>query len=405
MRMSIKRAPAAGATTALFLLTALLTTFSIGAQAGSSVAPAISGTPTSTVKVNSWYSWKPTVVDPDTAASRLRFTVANKPSWAAFSVYTGKVEGKPTTAGSWSNIRITVSDGVATATLPAFSITASTTGSGGTGNHAPTISGSPATSATVGTAYSFRPTAADQDGNSLGFSITNRPSWLSFNTSNGTLSGTPTSSNVATYSNIVIRVSDGQTSASLPAFSITVRAASTGAPQISGTPVTSIRSGTAYSFTPTASDPNGDALTFSIQNRPSWATFATSNGRLSGTPTSAQIGTYSNVIISVSDGRTTTSLPAFAITVSDTANGSATVSWTPPTRNTDGSTLSNLAGYRIYYGTSASSLNQTIQIANAGTARYVVNSLSPATWYFVVRAYNASGGESASSSVGSKTIP
>jgi hypothetical protein len=35
------------------------------------------------------------------------------------------------------------------------------------------------------------------------------------------------------------------------------------------------------------------------------------------------------------------------------SNGRATLSWTAPTENTDGTTLANLAGYRIRYGTSA----------------------------------------------------
>jgi hypothetical protein len=97
-------------------------------------------------------------------------------------------------------------------------------------------------------------------------------------------------------------------------------------------------------------------------------------------------------------------LPAFSITVSATANGSATLSWTPPTTNTNGSTLTNLAGYRIYYGTSASAMNQTIQVSNAGTARYVVTNLWPATWYFSVRAYTTTGAESAPSATASMPV-
>lgn len=366
--------------------------------------PTISGTPSTTVRVNSAYRFTPTARDPDSYPSPLRFTIANKPAWASFSRYTGTLSGTPTTAGSWSNIRIAVTDGASTATLPAFRITASSS----TSNRAPVISGTPATSATAGSAYSFRPTASDPDGNSLGFSIQNRPGWAAFNTSTGQLSGTPTSSHVGTYSNIVIRVSDGTASASLPAFSITVRSSGSGnaPPVISGTPPTSARVGTAYTFTPTASDPNGNALTFSIQNRPAWATFSTSNGRLSGTPTSANTGTSSNVVISVSDGQASASLAPFAITVSNapTATGAATLTWTAPTRNTDGTTLTNLAGYRIYYGTSSGSMTRTIQIGNAGTTSYVVSNLTPATYYFSVRAYNSAGAESGASNTASKIV-
>jgi hypothetical protein len=116
------------------------------------------------------------------------------------------------------------------------------------------------------------------------------------------------------------------------------------------------------------------------------------------------VGSYANVTIRVSDGKATTSLPAFAIAVTQVANGSATVSWAAPTRNTDGSALSNLAGYRILYGTSSNALYQTIQVANPGIASYVVENLSPATYYFAVKAYTSTGAESSQSNVSSKTI-
>jgi Putative Ig domain len=394
MRIPFLRARAASLRALVISSLMLAGTFAAGPV--HAAGPTISGTPPRYAKLNSYYVFTPTASDPDTARSALRFSIANKPSWITFSQYSGRIEGVPRTAGTWSNIRITVTDGRSYASLPAFSIST---------NRPPTISGTPPSTATVGTAYSFRPTASDPDGNTLGFSISNRPGWMSFSTSTGRLSGTPTSANVGTYSNIVIRVSDGRATASLPAFTLTVRAAaSTGAPIISGTPPTSIVAGAAYAFRPTASDPNGDTLTFSIQNRPSWATFSTSTGRLSGTPTSANVGQYPNIVIRVTDGRTTVSLPAFSITVSDTANGSATVSWTPPTQNTNGSSLTNLAGYRIYYGTSANAMNQTVQVSNAGTSRYVVQNLWPATWYFCVRAYTSTGVESAPSATASKTV-
>jgi len=86
-------------------------------------------------------------------------------------------------------------------------------------NHAPTISGTPLTTTTDGTAYNFLPTGNDVDGNTLIYSIVNKPSWASFTPSSGALTGTAT---LGTYSNIQINVSDGSLSASLPAFSITV---------------------------------------------------------------------------------------------------------------------------------------------------------------------------------------
>ena len=176
------------------------------------------------------------------------------------------------------------------------------------------------------------------------------------------------------------------------------------APTISGTPLGAVVQGTAYAFTPTASDPDGNTLSFSVTNLPTWASFNATTGRLSGTPTSAQVGTYSNIRISVSDGTATTNLATFSIQVVATATGSATLTWTPPTQNTDGSPLSNLAGYKVYWGTQQGNYSNSVTIANPGLATYVVNQLTPARWYFAVTAYSATGVESGYSNAVSKTI-
>jgi len=271
-------------------------------------------------------------------------------------------------------------------------------------NRAPTITGTPPTSVSAGSAYSFTPSASDLDNDTLGYTVANKPAWAAFDTATGRLSGTPTSQNVGTFSGIVITVSDGKTggTASLAAFTITVNAAPNNKPTISGTPTTSVNAGVAYNFQPTAADADGDTLTYSIQNKPSWATFSTTTGKLSGTTTA---GTYSGIVISVTDSKDTASLQPFTITVTAPSNGSATLSWTPPTQNDDGSTLTDLAGYRILYGTSAGALTQTVQVSNPGVATYVVTGLSSGSWFFAVKSYNTGGAESANSTVVSKTIP
>ena len=92
-------------------------------------------------------------------------------------------------------------------------------------------------------------------------------------------------------------------------------AAANRSPAISGNPPTSVVAGTKYSFRPTASDPDGDALRFSIVNRPAWASFSSSTVRLYGTPNANAVGRYSDIRIRVSDGLVRVALPAFAIEV------------------------------------------------------------------------------------------
>ena len=86
-------------------------------------------------------------------------------------------------------------------------------------------------------------------------------------------------------------------------------------PVISGTPAGIARVGVLYTFQPVATDPEGARLKFRISGKPAWAAFNTSTGKLSGTPVATDVGTYRDIRISVSDGRTTSSLAPFTITV------------------------------------------------------------------------------------------
>jgi hypothetical protein len=271
----------------------------------------------------------------------------------------------------------------------------------------PVISGTPAASIVAGRYYAFTPKASGPSGHTLSFSITGQPKWAGFNRISGQLLGTPTAASAGRYSNIVITVSDGAARASLPPFAITVTAAASAAPSISGAPATTIAAGSYYAFTPKASGPKGHPLTFSISGQPAWAGFNRVSGQLLGTPTAANAGRYSNIVITVSDGAATASLAPFAITVSGAppaATSSVTINWTPPTENVDGSTLTNLAGYHLYYGTSASSLTHVVNITNPGLAAYVVSDLSAATYYFAVASVNANGTESPRSTVVSAVV-
>ncbi|MGB5440741.1 MAG: LamG-like jellyroll fold domain-containing protein, partial [Gammaproteobacteria bacterium] len=133
-------------------------------------------------------------------------------------------------------------------------------------------------------------------------------------------------------------------------------------PLISGTPAGSVVTDESDDFQPVASDADGDALAFSITGKPAWATFDTTTGRLSGTPAFSDAGTYSNIVILVTDGVDTISLGAFSIQVSEGIQlGSFSLSWTAPTTRSDGTPLSlaDINGYRIHYGTSPSDYTDT----------------------------------------------
>ena len=84
--------------------------------------------------------------------------------------------------------------------------------------------------------------------------------------------------------------------------------------------------------------------------------------------------------------------------------GSATLSWDPPTQNSNGTPLTDLAGYYIRYGTSADDLTETITVQGANVAEYEITNLAPGTYYFAVSAYASDGSESAASNIATKSI-
>jgi hypothetical protein len=185
------------------------------------------------------------------------------------------------------------------------------------------------------------------------------------------------------------------------------QSATNSAPRISGTPALAVAAGEEYAFRATAVDAEGDALTFTASNLPAWAHLDAATGEISGTPEDADVGNYPGITLTVSDGRASASLPPFAITVdalSLSADGRATLSWSPPTENTDGTALTDLASYRILYGRNPSNLSKAVQVANPSVTSYVVENLASGKWYFAVIAVNNSGVSSTPSNVASKTI-
>jgi hypothetical protein len=369
---------------------------------GGNTPPTISGSPATGAVVGQSYTFMP--VGDDADGDTLTFSIQNRPTWATFTPATGQLTGTPAAGdvGTTSGIVISANDGTDTVSLPAFNLTVAASAPA---NRPPTITGNPATTAIVGTFYSFRPVGSDPDGNTLRYSIQGQPSWANFSTTTGRLSGTPASGNVGRSASIIISVTDGIATASLTSFTIQVNASANRAPTISGTPVTTILVGSAYNFQPSAADADGNTLTFRIDNMPSWAQFDTASGRLSGTPSAANAGTFSNIVISVSDGTASASLPAFSINVVQTANGSATLTWVPPLLNSDGTPLTDLAGYRVAYGTASNLLNQSAAVNNAGATSHTVTNLTSGQWFFAVYSVNSAGVESDISNIASKTIP
>ena len=236
-------------------------------------------------------------------------------------------------------------------------------------NAEPTISGTPATNVSQGATYAFVPGASDVDGDALVFSIMNKPTWASFDTATGALTGMAANADVGVTNGIVISVSDGNTSVSLPAFNLAVVNVND-APIISGTPAATVDQDSAYSFIPVASDVDADTtLIFSITNKPVWASFNTTTGALTGTPVAANVGTDAGIVISVSDGTATVSLPAFSVQVNSTVDPLLPVLTVPANLQVDATALYTPVSLRRLLGLSSNSTQVEVDAALSGLAK------------------------------------
>ena len=183
---------------------------------------------------------------------------------------------------------------------------------------------------------------------------------------------------------------------------------------IAGTPATQAAIGQVYSFTPTVTgSAESSTVGFSIQNKPLWATFNTSTGRLEGTPGSADLGNFPNIVISASTGSVNASLGGFTITVLKPGTTgttgtpqtlkAVTLNWEAPTTNTDGTPLNDIAGYTIRYGTGAAHLFKSVNVGRPTTS-YTLQNLTSGVWFFAVSAYTTGGAQGNPSEVVSTTV-
>lgn len=131
-----------------------------------------------------------------------------------------------------------------------------------------------------------------------------------------------------------------------------------------------------------------------------------SSSAATATPSSAGSSTVAGTAPGASTGSgSTSSGGTTAITPPTTvAASSVTLGWVAPTENSNGTPITDLAGYKIHYGTASSDYSQTVSISNAGLTRYVVDNLPTGTYYFAITAYNAHGIESALSGEVTTTV-
>ncbi len=179
-------------------------------------------------------------------------------------------------------------------------------------NHPPHITSTPVTTATVGQAYSYQITATDADGNTLGYSLTTAPSGMTINSNTGLIQWTmPTSGGPFA---VTVNVTDGSGGTATQSYQLALNHN----PQITSQPTTLTVFGQTYSYPVTATDADGNTLSYSLTTAPSGMTINPNTGLIQW-PQPTLGGPY-NVTVNVSDGNGGTANQQFTLTVAISNN-------------------------------------------------------------------------------------
>jgi hypothetical protein len=146
-------------------------------------------------------------------------------------------------------------------------------------------------------------------------------------------------------------------------------------------------------------------VVFHATGLPKWLKFDSSTGAVSGTPGANDVGYSGHIAITASNDSSSASLTPFTVQVVPAGTkGITTLTWTPPTRNSDGSPVTDLAGYTINYGTDPNALNSSIKVSGGGMNSFEITGLTPGlVYYFSVTAFNSAGMDSGDSNHSDQT--
>jgi hypothetical protein len=150
----------------------------------------------------------------------------------------------------------------------------------------------------------------------------------------------------------------------------------------------------------------GVALAGCGSNESGSSTAATSTTSTSTTGSNPQTAADSSTSGSSTSGSTTAgSTTTTGSTAPTTVAGtSLTLGWEAPTQNSNGTPITDLAGYKIHYGTASANYTKVVAVSNPSLSRYVLDSLESGTYFFAITAYNSKGIESTLSGEISATL-
>ncbi|HEX6827988.1 MAG TPA: putative Ig domain-containing protein [Burkholderiales bacterium] len=350
--------------------------------------PVVNSISNQTVNENQLLTVTPVASDPD--GNALTFSGGNLPTGAAVNATTGVLTWTPTfaQAGNYPNVTITATDNGS----PALSASRQFTITVGDVNRPPVLNAIGAKTVNEGQPLTFTASATDPDGNALTFSATGLPTGATLNATTGAFAWTPTFAQ-AGNATVTVTVTDNGTPAANDSETITITVGNVNQPPVLN-PIGSktVGENQLLTFTASATDPDGNSLTFSGGNLPTGATL-TPQGVFTWTPSFAQAGNYPNVVITVTDNGspaasdsetitlTVNDVPrppvlapignktatvgqalTFTATASDPDGGTLTFSGSLPT----GATLNPTTGAFSWTPTAAGNSSATVTVTDAG---------------------------------------
>ncbi len=267
------------------------------------VAPVITSNAPLTARVGTAYSYDVDATDAN-AGDILTYELTTAPTGMTIDATSGIISWTPTASQVGTldvMVRVTDSSSLTLSSSQGFSIAVSAA------NNAPTITSNPVLTAVEGIAYSYDVNASDTDTNDvLSYELTSSPAGMTIDAASGMISWTPTAAQTGNQ-DVSVRVTDNGTPAlsASQVFTIAVTANSTtpgnSAPVITSQAIQTAKEGAAYSYDVNATDVNaGNILSYELTTAPAGMVINATNGVISWTPTSAQVGSQ-DVSIRVTD--------------------------------------------------------------------------------------------------------
>ncbi len=267
-------------------------------------SPLFTSAPVTSTDQNALYTYTAMATDPD--GDVLTYSAPIMPAWLTFDAGTHVLSGTPSNddVGD-NNVTLRVSDGTIEVDQ-VFTITVNDV------NDAPVFTSTPIIQIDQNSPYSYTVTADDPDGDVLIYSAVQKPAWLNFGPSTHILSGTASGTDIG-FHNVTLRITDGTVEVD-QVFQVEVIDIND-APQFTSNPPLMVDQDANYSYSVMATDADGDPVSYSAPQIPSWLTFNSSTRILSGNPSNDDVGTHS-VTLRVTDGLLETD-QAYQLTVNN----------------------------------------------------------------------------------------